>query len=135
MTIIESKHVGQYRINLTYLNNYSVNITDVPAAQNGMGEFPSPTALLAEALAACALTTACMAAERRGINAQDFRADVENIEYDSQRNAVEAIVVRFHFNKDIAEDLRPRLEASTLRGCTVGNSLTAQKTFLFEYDV
>ena len=48
---------------------------------------------------------------------------------------IEGIAIHFHFGQDVPEKKRKRLEAFTHRGCTVGNSITTEKIFTFEYDV
>jgi putative redox protein len=135
MKIAEAKHTGHNRIALNYANTDKVYTTDIPTSHGGLGEYPSPVELMAEALAACALTTACLWASKRDIDNSKFHAIVENIEIDPTANAVSDITIRFHFNRDIDAELRPRIEAATHRGCTVGNTLTTNKHFIFDYDI
>lgn len=135
MKIAEAKHIGHNRISLSYANTDKIFTTDIPTSHGGLGEFPSPVVLVAEALAACALTTACLWASKRDIDNAKFYAIVEKIEIDPNTNAVSDITIRLHFNRNIDPELRPRIEAATHRGCTVGNTLTSNKTFVFEYDV
>lgn len=135
MKIAEAKHIGHNRIALNYANTDIVYTTDSPTSHGGLGEFPTPVVLMAESLAACALTTACIWASQRDIDHSGFRAIVENIEIDPAANAVSGITIRFHFNRSIDAELRPRIEAATHRGCTVGNTLTGNKLFIFDYDV
>ena len=134
MSMIVAKHVGHSRINLIYDSNGSVNITDAPIVHDGLGEFPSPVALLAEALAACALSTACAWCRKYGVDASFYWAEVQDVETDSASNSVASVSICFHFGPDIREEMRPRIEAATLRGCTVGNTLKAEKHFTYLYD-
>ncbi|MGI6243686.1 MAG: OsmC family protein [Prevotella sp.] len=135
MNIAEAKHLGHNRIALTYANTDVTYTTDIPTSHGGLEEYPSPTALMAEALAACALTTACLWSTNHDIDHSKFHATVENMEIDPTANAVSDITIRFHFNRNIAAELRPRIEAATRRGCTVGNTLTTNKHFIFDYDI
>jgi uncharacterized OsmC-like protein len=108
--------------------------TDVEKSHGGYEIYPTPGGMLAEALAACALTTACMGAEKRGVDTSRFYAVVENIEYDDHNTCVASITIHFHFSSDVEESMRNRLEAYTKRACTVGNSLTVRKDFVYSYD-
>lgn len=109
--------------------------TDAPAAHGGIGEFPTPVALLGESLAACALTTASMAAAQAGVTPDGFRAEVEGITTDDDTHSVKSFDIRFHFAKDMEASVRKRVEAFTERACIVGNALNCEKHFVFEYDV
>ena len=109
--------------------------TDVYKKYGGLEVYPSPGGMLAEALAACLLSTACLSAHKRGIDTSAFYAQVEGIEMDEANNCIARITVHLHLSKDIAEDQRPRIEAATKRGCTVGNSIKAEENLIFSYDV
>lgn len=133
--MITAKHEGNYRIALTYAGNGSVTHTDAPKEYKGLGEFPSPADFLAEALTACALTTAAIWATGHEISAEGFWAEVEGMEVDKDTYSLASIVIRFHVSSAIPENLRKRLESATLRGCLVGNSLKTDKQFVFDYDI
>ncbi len=133
--IIQVKRAEQFRMESTYVPNGTKTLTDVSTPHGGIGEYPTPVELMAEALAACGLTTACMYATRNGINTEGFSAEVEDIKFTNEHDSVNEITIRYHFGKDIEASLRKRLESFTLHGCTVGNTLKADKNFFFEYDV
>lgn len=131
--MIELKNAGQFRMELT--NGALSLTTDAPAAHGGRGEYPTPVELMADALAACALTTASMAAAKAGLNPDGWRAEVTGIQFAEGHGKVTAIAIAFHFAKDVDPSMRRRLEAFTHNGCTVGNTLTAEKQFTFSYDL
>lgn len=131
--MITVKNAGKFRMEVK--NEKELLHTDVPAGHGGLGEYPTPVVLFAESLAACALTTASMGAANDGLDATGWHAGVTEIGFDEAHSKVERIAVRFHFGKDVPEEKRKRLEAFTHRGCTVGNSLTTEKQFVFDYDV
>lgn len=132
--IIQTKHLGQARMQLTFTANGAQVCTDAPQAFGGRGEQPSPVQLMAASLAACALTTFCMAAMKNGISTDGFTAEVEDIQYNDSHDAVKRVAIRFHLSAAVPADMRKRLEAYAHRGCTVGNTLTLEKDFIFEYE-
>lgn len=132
-SIIQTKHQGQARVQITFSANGEQAHTDAPKPFGGLGEHPSPVQLMAASLAACALTTLGMAAQKGGVSIDGATAEVENIEYNDTHDAVTRITIRFHLSDAVPADMRKRLEAYAHRGCAVGNSLSAEKNFIFEY--
>lgn len=130
---ITVKNAGKFRMELR--NGEEWVHTDAPAEYGGLGNYPSPVALLAQSLMACALTTASKGAEKVSLDATGWHAELLEVCFDEGHEKVTAIAVRFHFGQDVPEEQRKRLEAFTMRGCTVGNSLTTEKRFSFDYDV
>lgn len=110
-------------------------MTDVPAAHGGRGEGPSPVVLMAEALACCAVTTACMAARKAGVPDDGLHAEVTDIAFATDADRVSRIAITLHLPQATDEKMRQRLEHFTKLGCTVGNSLNVDKAFTFVYDV
>lgn len=135
MIISKAEHTGNYRIALTYVKSNIEYATDAMTEDSGLGKYPTPVGMLAEALSACALVTACMGAKKHGLKTEGYHAEVEEIMVDDPTDTVTSITIRFHFGKDVPTDMRKRLEAYTLHGCTVGNSITAEKHFIYEYDL
>lgn len=133
MAIITTKHLGQFRTESTGMKK-GATITDAPAQYGGKGEYPTPVEIMAEALAACAMTTLCMAAAKAGVNTDGAAVEVENIERDPDGSAVSSITLHFHLSASIPEQQRKRLESFTQRGCTVGNSLKSKGNFIFDYE-
>ena len=131
--MITVKNAGKFRMEIK--NDSELTHTDVPTGAGGHGEYPTPVVLQAESLAACALTTAAMGAAKDGLDATGWHAEVTGIGFDEGHDLVKSIAVHFHFGQNVPADKRKRLEAFTHRGCTVGNSLTAEKAFTFDYDV
>ena len=134
MAIITAKNAGGYRTDVAFSNDLVKFFTDAPANHGGKGEYPSPVGIFAASLAACALTTACMAADKMEVNNEAFTAEVENIVVDGKVDAVKEITVRMHFGAGVDPSQRKRLEAFTQRACTVGNSITVKKNFIFDYE-
>lgn len=116
-------------------NDKEVMHTDAPAAHGGIGDFPTPVHMMAEALLACGVTTASMGAAKAGLDPTGWYAELTNIDFSETHDRVTAISAVFHFSKNVEEKDRKRLEAFTHRACTVGNSLSADKRFTFTYDV
>jgi uncharacterized OsmC-like protein len=133
--MITVKHIGDFRMEITPDPALAKTYTDVYKKYGGLEIYPSPGGMLAEALAACALSTACLSAHKHGTDTSNFYAQVEGIEMDEASNSIARITIHLHVSKDIAEDKRPRLEAATKRGCVVGNSIKAEEVLIFSYDV
>ncbi len=133
--MITVKHIGDFRMEITPDPTLTKTYTDVYKKYGGLETYPSPGGMLAEALAACALSTACLSAHRHGTDTSNFYAQVEEIKMDDATNSIASITIHMHVSKDIAEDKRPRLEAATKRGCTVSNSLKTESNLVFSYDV
>lgn len=131
--ISEIKHVGGLRMHVACAEVET--FTDVPAAHGGLGQWPSPVVLMAEALACCAVTTACMGAQKMGIATDGFRAELTDIKFATDEDRVSAIALTMHLPAGMEPKMRQRLESFTLHGCTVGNTLKAEKNFTFVYDV
>lgn len=127
------KHVGGLRMHVAYADVET--FTDVPAAHGGLGQGPSPVVLMAEALACCAVTTACMAAQKMGLPIDGYWAELSGIEFAADEERVSAIALTLHMPAGIDPKMRGRLESFTLHGCTVGNTLKAEKKFTFAYDL
>lgn len=132
--IITAQHTGKAHIELKHLASGQITCTDAPAAHGVLGQCPTPVDILAEALAACALTTAVMGATKQGIDTTGWHAEVEGWTKDQEANSVATIAIHFHFGAGVETKQRARLEAFTHRGCTVGNTLKCQEQFTFSYD-
>lgn len=132
--MITVKNKGQFRVEIGSRPADNIIYTDAPAAHNGLGEYPTPVELMAESLAACALTTLSMGAARNGLNIESYRAEVTGIDFDDNHSAVTRVGLRFHLPQDIEPKLRKKLEAFAHNACTVGNTLKCEKDFEFVYE-
>ena len=132
--IITAQHTGNAHIELKHLASGQTVATDAPASHGGLGVCPTPVDIMAEALAACALTTAVMCAKNMNIDTTGWHAEVEGYAKDAETNSVASIAINLHFGAGIEPKHRAKLEAFTKHGCTVGNTLKSQEQFTFSYD-
>jgi len=97
-------------------------IKTVPPRDNGgTGMSFSPTDLVGAALAACALSTMALAAQREGLSWGDARASVEKRMTPPPRRIGELVVV-FDMPREVRTEQRARLEEAA-RTCPVVRSL------------
>jgi len=97
-------------------------IQTVPPRDNGgTGMSFSPTDLVGAALAACALSTMALAAQREGLSWGDARASVEKRMTPPPRRIGELVVV-FDMPREVRSEQRARLEEAA-RTCPVVRSL------------
>lgn len=100
----------------------SARIETVPPKDNGgTGASFSPTDLVGAALAACALSTMALAAQREGLAWGDARAAVEKRMSAAPRRIGELVLV-IDMPREVRPDHRARLEEAA-RGCPVARSL------------
>lgn len=97
-------------------------IKTVPPVDNGGdGSSFSPTDLVGAALAACALSTMALVAQREGLSWGDARASVEKIMTPPPRRIGE-LVLAFDMPREVRPEHRARLEEAA-RTCPVMRSL------------
>jgi uncharacterized OsmC-like protein len=97
-------------------------ISTVPPRDNGGdGSSFSPTDLVGAALAACALSTMALAAEREGLSWGDARAWVEKRMSPPPRRIAE-LVLAIELPREVRPEHRARLE-EVARTCPVARSL------------
>jgi uncharacterized OsmC-like protein len=97
-------------------------IKTVPPVDNGGdGSSFSPTDLVGAALAACALSTMALVAQREGLSWGDARAGVEKIMTPPPRRIGE-LVLAFDMPREVRPEHRARLEEAA-RTCPVMRSL------------
>jgi putative redox protein len=99
----------------------SVIETVPPKDNGGTGASFSPTDLVGAALAACALTTMALVAQREGLPFGDARAAVEKRMTSSPRRIGELVLV-FDMPREARPEHRARLE-EIARACPVMRSL------------
>ena len=107
-------------------------LATVPPKDNGgTGASFSPTDLVGAALAACALSTMALAAQREGLAWGDARADVEKRMTPPPRRIGELVLV-IHMPRETRQDQRARLE-EVARTCPVARSLHPDVKVPFEF--
>ena len=109
-------------------------LTTVPPRDNGgTGESFSPTDLVGAALAACALSTMALVAQREGLTWGDARAAVEKRMTAAPRRIGE-LVLAIDMPREVRPEHRARLEEAA-RTCPVARSLhpDVQLPFQFRY--
>ncbi len=106
---------------LTHGPSGSIIKTVPPRDNGGTGMSFSPTDLVGAALAACALSTMALAAQREGLSWGDARASVEKRMTPPPRRIGELVVV-FDMPREVRTEQRARLEEAA-RTCPVVRSL------------
>lgn len=129
------KYEGNYRFASTYQSSGDTLQTDASVEAGGQGVHPTPVHIMAAAMATCALTTMAMAVERRKYSFAGSYAEIGEIVEDDSRIVVTEVNITFHLRADIPEELRKRIEAHSHKSCYVGNSITAEKKYVYVYDV
>lgn len=102
-----------------------------PKDNGGTGMSFSPTDLVGAALAACALSTMALAAQREGLAWGDARASVEKRMTGAPRRIGELVLV-FDMPREVRPAERGRLEEAA-RGCPVARSLSADVKVPMEF--
>jgi uncharacterized OsmC-like protein len=85
MATIETIYKGQFRTEPKHLQSGQTITTDAPTDNHGLGEFFSPTDLVAAALGSCMGTLMEMAAMPRGIDISGMRIEITKVMYQSPR--------------------------------------------------
>ncbi|EFZ38015.1 OsmC-like protein [Hoylesella oralis ATCC 33269] len=125
---------GKYRFESVYLKSGDEIHTDASQDSGGEGFHPTPVHVLAIALATCAMTTMAMGVEKHGDSFNGCYAEIGNIEEDDEKVTVSKITITFHLKASYNDAMRKRIEAYARKGCYVGNSLTAEKNFIYLYE-
>jgi putative redox protein len=99
-------------------------VVDEPAEAGGGDQGPSPTRMLAAALAACAAITVEMYADRKGWELGDLEVDVE-MEY-GQSGVPQSFVVTLHLPRELSEEQTERLREIAGR-CPVHRALSGDR--------
>ncbi|HEY7152059.1 MAG TPA: OsmC family protein [Solirubrobacterales bacterium] len=99
-------------------------VVDEPAEAGGGDQGPSPTRMLAAALASCAAITVEMYADRKGWELGDLEVDVE-MEY-GQSGVPQSFVVTLHLPRELSEEQTERLREIAGR-CPVHRALSGDR--------
>jgi len=119
-SLVEYK--GNLRTISTHLKSNEQIITDAPTDNNGKGEAFSPTDMVANSVATCMLTVMGIAAEKRGLNIEGAKAEVEKImEANPRRIAV--VHVKVTMPKNSFEDAHKALLEKAAINCPVLQSI------------
>lgn len=128
------KYLGNFRVEATYETSGQTLTTDAGKVSGGLGEYATPADILAQSLAACALTTIAMRAFREHIDLTGTYAEVGEIVENPETMKIERIDIDFHVKGALDDKMRKKVEQFAHKGCYVGNSLTTEKNFTFMYE-
>ena len=134
MVITKAIYQGKGRVEATHLKSEVMVTTDAGKAVGGLGENQNPVQLLGNALAACVLTLMGLQAERGCVDFAGCYAEVGECEEDMEKLTVTRIPITFHLKANFDEKQRKKFEYIATKACFVGNTLTAEKVFIFVYD-
>lgn len=134
MIVTKAIFKGQGRVEATHVPSNVVVTTDARKPVGGLEEFQTPAELLGNALAACALTSIGVKAQREGLDITGCYAEVGEIEEDMSEITITRIPITFHLKASFDEKHRKMFERIAHKGCFVGNSLIAEKVYTFVYE-
>jgi uncharacterized OsmC-like protein len=92
MGTVESKYIGELRTEATHVKSGTVLVTDAPVDNQGMGEFFSPTDLVATALGSCMVTIMGIAGRTHGFTLDGATWSVTKVMTDNPRRIGEVII-------------------------------------------
>ena len=110
MTSAKVTYQGKYRFESVYLKSGDEIHTDASQDSGGEGFHPTP------------------------VHFNGCYAEIGNIEEDDEKVTVSKITITFHLKASYNDAMRKRIEAYARKGCYVGNSLTAEKNFIYLYE-
>ena len=113
---------GNLRTESQHLQSGEIITTDAPIDNEGTGQAFSPTDLAATSLANCMMTVMGIIANRRNIDIEGTRANVEKFMGVNPRRIVE-IKINFHFPNSYDTATKKLLEQAALN-CPVAKSLS-----------
>ncbi len=135
MVTMSAVYAGGLHCELTHGPSGSTLETDAPKDNMGRGERFSPTDLVGAALAACALTTMAIAAERDGVDLRGARAEVSKEMVADPLRRIGALPLTLTLPKSVPAEKRAKLE-NAARACPVHKSLNpalkAEISFVYE---
>lgn len=136
MVSMKSEYVGGLRCRSTHGPSGTIIETDAPKDNNGKGEAFSPTDLLCNALATCALTTMAIKFEKEGVPLKGAYVDFTKEMVSDPLRRVGRLDIHFHLPMAIETKDRPRLE-EIVNTCPVRASLSdkVEVTSHFIYDL
>ena len=112
-------HEGSMRCRSEFSSGQAVFTTDVASALGGLGEQPSPAALLAATVASCMASMMAYLGARRGIDTTGISIESG---YEEGKNGLSALVFHITVPHAVAEAERSVLEAA-VKGCPVGAAI------------
>ena len=122
MEIAEIKYLGNLRTESLHLKSGEKIITDAPIDNQGKGEAFSPTDLLADSLAACALTIMGIAARNHGIEMTGTQVKVSKFMLADPRR-VGKIILDFEMPKNNYSEKEKSILENAAKTCPVSKSL------------
>jgi uncharacterized OsmC-like protein len=134
MVNMTAVYAGGLHCEVTHGPSGSTLETDAPKDNMGRGERFSPTDMVGAALAACALTTMAIVAERDGVDLRGARGEVSKEMVADPLRRIGALPLTLVLPASVPPDKRAKLE-NAARACPVHKSLSpALKAELtFEY--
>lgn len=119
-SLVEYK--GNLRTISTHLKSSEQIITDAPIDNNGKGAAFSPTDMVANSVATCMLTIMGITAEKKGLDIEGTKAEVEKI-MESKPRRIAAINVKVTMPKNSFEDAHKALLEKVAANCPVLQSI------------
>jgi putative redox protein len=134
MEIAQINYLGDLRTESMHLKSKKTVITDAPTDNQGKGEAFSPTDLLCNALAACALTIMGIAAKNHNINMDNTQVSISKFMLADPRR-VGKIVLDFKFPKNTYTQKEKSILENAAKTCPVAKSLSSDliQEFNFNY--
>ena len=134
MEIAEIKYLGNLRTESLHLKSGEKIITDAPIDNQGRGEAFSPTDLLADSLATCALTIMGIAAKTHGIEMTGTQVKVSKFMLADPRR-VGKIILDFEMPKNNYSEKEKSILEIAAKTCPVSKSLNENliQEFNFSY--
>ena len=134
MEIAEIKYTGDLRTESTHLKSGQRIITDAPLDNQGKGEAFSPTDLLSDSLATCALTVMGIAARNHGIDMVGTSIKLSKIMLSEPRR-VGKIILNFEMPKNNYSSKEKAILENAAKTCPVAKSLNENliQEFNFSY--
>ncbi len=134
MEIAEIKYTGDLRTESTHLKSGQRIITDAPLDNQGKGEAFSPTDLLSDALATCALTVMGISARTHGIDMIGTSIKLSKIMLSEPRR-VGKIILNFEMPKNNYSSKEKAILENAAKTCPVAKSLNENliQEFNFSY--
>ena len=133
MATIKTIYLGDLRTEAAHLQSGTKIITDAPTDNHGLGEYFSPTDLVATALGSCMLTIMGITASTKGFDIKGASLEVTKV-MSAEPRRIGEIIIDVYFPSEHTPKERAILENSA-HHCPVAHSLhpECKQTLRFFY--